>query len=58
MYESVREVKYGFLVSYLKARVENNEYIDRDELKRILIALGFEIREKDEECKENLNMEQ
>lgn len=37
-------MEYEFLINYLKARIENEEYIDRDELKRILIALGIEFK--------------
>lgn len=32
--------KYDFLVNYLKERIKDSIYIDKDEVKRILIALG------------------
>lgn len=32
--------KYDFLVNYLKERINNCVFLDKDELKRILTALG------------------
>lgn len=43
--------KYLFLVNYLRERIENDEYLDRAELKRILVALDVKFKEK--EKKEN-----
>lgn len=55
MYESERTrteaTNYVFLTNYLKAIIENDEYIDKNELKRILIALEVKFQEK--EKKEN-----
>jgi hypothetical protein len=40
------KAKFEFLTKYLKRIVENDEYISRDELKKILIALDVEVVEK------------
>ena len=39
------EAKYEFLTNYLKAKIENDEYMDKEELKRILIALEVKFQE-------------
>ena len=43
------EAKYEFLTKYLKAKIENDEYMDKEELKKILIALEVEFQEKEKE---------
>ncbi len=46
------EIKYKFLVKYIKDKIENDDYLDRNELKKILIALDVEIDEKEIEPNE------
>ncbi len=46
-----KAIKYETITNYLKARIENNDWLDANEIKRILIALEVGIKEK--EKKEN-----
>ena len=38
--------EYQILSKYLIKKIEENQYIDREELKDLLIAFGYEICEK------------
>jgi hypothetical protein len=42
------EIKYKFLTNYLKNKIENNDYLDIHELKKILEALEVEINKMEE----------
>lgn len=45
----VESTRYRFLINYLKEKIENGDYIDKDELKKILKSLDVEFKEENNE---------
>ena len=41
--------EYKILSAYLINKIEKDKYIDKEELKDLLISLGFDIKEKEKE---------
>lgn len=47
-----KAIKYETITNYLKARIENKEWLDATEIKKLLIALEIEIKEEEKENNE------
>lgn len=46
-----KAINFDTITNYLKARIEKGDWLDANEIKKLLIALEVEIKEEEKESK-------